>query len=142
MAHTLIFAKDGSKLIQIKKYPEVNYRQIEINQCRNLDVYNLDAHISPFLVRNGGPFVYDVNKNIINYANDFNLKIRNISIIKSFFIRKVYILYYLFVYLSFVKIIQRKEKPPTLAFMKNKTNLYRREIIKKMRKYYFIKFFK
>lgn len=142
LAHTLIFAKDGTKLIQLKKYPEVNYRQIEINQCRNLDVYNLDVHISPFLVRNGGPFVYDINRNVINYAKDFNLKIGNISIIKNFLLRKIYILYYLFVYLCFVKIVQRRENPPTLAFMKNKGDLYRKEVIKKMKRYYFIKFFK
>lgn len=119
LAHTLIFAKDNTKLIQLKKYPEVNYRQIEINQCRNLNVYNIDVHISPFLVRNGGPFVYDVNKNLLNYFEDFNLKIKNNVVIKSFLLRKVYMFYYFFIYLAFVKFVQRKEMSPSLAFMKD-----------------------
>ncbi|WP_279155165.1 glycosyltransferase family 61 protein [Thomasclavelia cocleata] len=141
LAHTMVFAKDGTKLIQLKKYPEVNYRQIEINQYRNLDVYNLDVHISPFVVRNGGPFVYDINKNIITYFKDHNLKLENKEIIKGFICRKVYMFYYFFVYFLFVRIIQRKESEPTLAFMKELNEGRRKIIRKKMKKYYLKKFF-
>lgn len=141
LAHTLVFAKANTKLIQLKKYPEVNYRQIEINQCRNLNVYNIDVHISPFLVRNGGPFIYDINKNIIKYFRDFNLHIEYKIIIKSFLCRKMYIFYYIFIYLMFVKIVQRNEKEITLAFMKNLDDTEKNIIKNKMRNCYLKRFF-
>lgn len=142
LAHTLIFAKQNTKLIQLKKYVEVNYRQVEINQCRNLKVYNIDCHISPFLVRNGGPFVFDVNNNLISFFEKNNYQIEKTDKIKYFFIRKGYLFYYIFVYVLFVKVIQRKFVIPTLSFSKCMDKKDIKDLERKMKKFYIKKFFK
>lgn len=140
LAHNLIFAKKGTRLIQLKKYPEVNYRQIEINQARQLEVINIDVSISPFFVRNGGPFVFDFNDNIIRFFNDYNLIIERKLKMRCFWLRKIYFFYYIFIYIFFTKILQFNREKPMLSFIKNESQfeLYK----KRMRRYYLKRFFK
>lgn len=141
LAHTLIFAKNGTKLIQLKKYVESNYRQIEINQARNLQVYNIDVHISPFIVTNGGPFVFDLNENIITFFKLNSYEISKIEIVKSWFLRKIYLIYYVFVYVVFVKIIQRKVQEPVISFMRDLDDDSKTKLKREMKKFYLKKFF-
>lgn len=141
LAHTLIFAKNNTKLIQLKKYVDVNYRQAEINQCRNLNVYNIDCHISPFLVRNGGPFVFDVNNNLVSFFRINGYNVKKSDRIINFWRRKIYFIYHIFIYILFVRIIQRKLNKPIFSFSKNISLEESKYLERKMKKFYIRKFF-
>ena len=97
LPHNMMFARDESELIIIRKTNKPNYRQVSVNQIRNLKVTNVDAHISLNAVGPSGPFIVVVNKNVKAFFTD-NYGKCNYSAIRQWFIRKVRLLWYIPVY--------------------------------------------
>ena len=76
LPHNLIFARDGIKSTIINKMPHYNVSQFQIDEFRNLDATYIDAYSGIFLTDiGGGPFLFDVNENLINYAKDNGMKL-------------------------------------------------------------------
>lgn len=97
LPHNMIFARDGADLCIIRKTNKPNYRQVDVNAVRNLNVVNIDAHISLKAVGPAGPFIVDYNKNVRNYLMDNNMYVEDIGI-KQHVIRLVKLLWYIPVY--------------------------------------------
>lgn len=76
LPHNLMFARDGIKSTIINKEPHYNISQFQIDEFRNLDATYIDAYSGIFPPDfGGGPFLFDVNKNLINYAKDNGMKL-------------------------------------------------------------------
>ena len=97
LPHNMMFARDESELIIIRKTNKPNYRQVSVNQIRNLKVTNVDAHISLNAVGPSGPFIVVVNKNVKAFFTD-NYGKCNYSALRQWCIRKVRLLWYIPVY--------------------------------------------
>lgn len=80
LPHNMMFAKDGTKLVIIRKTNKPNYRQVDVNAIRSLDVTNVDAHISLKAVGPAGPFIVDYNQNVMNYFRDNHMVCDSIGI--------------------------------------------------------------
>lgn len=76
LPHNMMFAKDGANLVIIRKTNKPNYRQTDVNRIRNLNVTNVDAHISLKPVGASGPFIIDVNKNLERFFKDRGMKFK------------------------------------------------------------------
>lgn len=98
LPHNMIFAKDQTELIIVRKTNKPNYRQVSVNQIRQLRVTNIDAHISLKAVGPAGPFVLDINQNVEAYFKDCYGKC-SYSKIGQWFKRKVRLLWYVPVYI-------------------------------------------
>ena len=67
LAHNLLFAKDGIKATFINKICLPNLLQFLVDDVKNLDVTYIDAYRTLYPVHVGkGPFLFCVNKNLIN----------------------------------------------------------------------------
>lgn len=98
LPHNMIFAKEKSELIIVRKTNKPNYRQFDVNQIQNLTVTNIDAHISLKAVGPGGPFLITNNQNMRKFFNDNFGKCRS-SKIGQWILRKIYLLWYIPVYI-------------------------------------------
>ncbi len=75
ISHSLIFAKEGIKITIINKINVYNYLQFLADDIQKLDVTYIDAYRTLFPINLGvGPFLFDVNKNLLNYAKDNKMK--------------------------------------------------------------------
>lgn len=92
--HNMMFADDGAKIVIIRKTNKPNYRQNDINVIKKLKVTNVDAHISPFAVGAGGPFILDINENVRQYFSDRGMKYPNSAFV-GFWKRKARFLWYI-----------------------------------------------
>lgn len=76
LPHNLIFARDGINAIFINKMCKYNILQFLVDDMKNLDVIYIDAYSTLLLCNSGvGPFLFDVNENLINYAKDNGMKL-------------------------------------------------------------------
>lgn len=75
LPHNLVFARDGMPVTIIRKSNKPVYRQVTVNRMRDLRVTNVDAHISPRAVGPSGPFILDINENVVRYAEDNSMKL-------------------------------------------------------------------
>ena len=76
LPHNLMFARDGIKSTIINKEPHYNISQFQIDEFRNLDATYIDAYSGIFPPDfGGGPFLFDINKNLISYAKDNGMKL-------------------------------------------------------------------
>ena len=98
LPHNMILAKDQTELIIVRKTNKPNYRQVSVNQIRQLKVTNIDAHISLKAVGPSGPFVLDINKNVEAYFKDCYGRC-DYSKALQWFKRKVRLLWYMPVYI-------------------------------------------
>lgn len=98
LPHNMMFARDKTELIIIRKTNKPNYRQVSVNQIKELQEINVDAHISLKAVGPAGPFILDVNKNVETYFkdNDMNFKYSKLA---RWFKRKARVLWYIPVYI-------------------------------------------
>lgn len=79
LPHNLLFAKDGIKATFINKICLPNLLQFLVDDVKNLDVTYIDAYRTLYPVHIGkGPFLFCVNKNLINYAKDNNMKMPDV----------------------------------------------------------------
>ena len=79
LPHNLLFAKDGIKATFINKICLPNLLQFLVDDVKNLDVTYIDAYRTLYPVHVGkGPFLFCVNKNLINYAKDNNMKMPDV----------------------------------------------------------------
>lgn len=97
LPHNMVFAHQGEELIIIRKTNKPNYRQVGINEMRNLKVTNVDAHISLKPVGAAGPFIIDFNQNMRDFCRDRNMKF-SCSGFRQWFRRKGKILWYIPIY--------------------------------------------
>lgn len=75
LPHNLIFAKDGVRATIINKAVIYNTAQFMIDDVKKLDVTYIDAFFSMIPADFGiGPFLFDVNEHLENYAKDNNMK--------------------------------------------------------------------
>ena len=99
LPHTMMLAREGTRVTIVRKSNKPTYRQMSVNQIKNLVVTYVDAHISLFAVGPAGPFILDVNKNVRSFASDNDLRL-DYSSPKQFFLRKAHLLRYLPFYVS------------------------------------------
>jgi hypothetical protein len=93
----MVFAHEGENLVIIRKTNKPNYRQVDVNEMRNLSVTNVDAHISPKAVGPSGPFVLDFNKNMKAFCDDNGFSYRKHTLVR-WIRRKLKLLWYVPVY--------------------------------------------
>ena len=75
LAHNLLFAKDGVQAAIINKTLNYNITQFMIDDVKKLDVTYIDAFFAMIPVGFGaGPFLFDMNEHLENYAKDNNMK--------------------------------------------------------------------
>lgn len=98
LPHNMMFARDGMELTIIRKTNKPNYRQVSVNQIRELKVTNIDAHISLKPVGPDGPFILDVNSNVERYIKERGM-IFKCSKLAGWFKRKGRLLWYIPVYI-------------------------------------------
>ena len=76
LPHNLLFARDGIKSAIINKMPRYNSSQFQIDDFKNIDATYIDGYLALFSADCGiGPFLFDVNENLINYAKDNGMKL-------------------------------------------------------------------
>ena len=76
LPHNLLFARDGIKSAIINKMPRYNSSQFQIDDFKNIDATYIDGYLALFSADCGiGPFLFDVNENLINYAKDNWMKL-------------------------------------------------------------------
>ncbi len=81
--HNMMFAHSGASITIFRKSYKPVYRQVGVNQARDLRVCYVDAHISPRPVGASGPFVVDINDNVRRYARDHGLTLEGAAAIKG-----------------------------------------------------------
>ena len=75
LSHNLLFAKDNVKITIINKICLYNYLQFVVDDMKNLDVTYVDAYRTLYPASLGiGPFLFDINNHMVNYAKDINMK--------------------------------------------------------------------
>lgn len=95
LAHNMLFAPCGSRLIVIEKYPNINNYQQGIDRLKNLKVTYIDASYFIWPVSPGlGPFIMSDTLCLQSYAKDFNFTApspfnRDRKVLRKFF-RKYY----------------------------------------------------
>lgn len=76
LPHNLIFARDGIKSTIINKIPKYGIMQFLVDDMKKLEVTYIDSYLALFPVGYGdGPFLFDINKNLISYAKDNGMKL-------------------------------------------------------------------
>lgn len=89
LPHNLIFAHDCIKATFINKTNRYNILQFTVDSMKNLDVTYVDAYFLLFLCQNSGvgPFLFDVNDNLINYAKDNGMKLPEQESMKKYIMK-------------------------------------------------------
>ena len=130
LPHNMMFANDGARLTIIRKTNKPNYRQTDVNQIRSLKVVNVDAHISPFAVGAGGPFILDVNRNVETFFRDNGMKFKY-SRFLGFWKRKGRMLWYAPLYF-----LRNKGTRPQVPLFDGKEFSTRETAKKELRRFY------
>lgn len=94
LPHNMVFAHDGEELVIIRKTNKPNYRQVAVNQMRDLKVCSIDAHISLAPVGPSGPFVIDFNQNMQEYCKNYGMT-TSYNAFLQWFRRKLKVIWYL-----------------------------------------------
>ncbi len=98
LPHNMIFSNSHTKLTIFRKSNKPVYRQMSVDQIKDLEVTHVDAHISPRSVGASGPFVVDINDNVRRYMMDSGMSVPGSKLGQSV-IRKGHMLWYIPVYL-------------------------------------------
>ena len=75
LPHNILFCQDHVKVTIINRKADVNKYQMLINQLRNAKVTYVDCWHMLLPVYHG-PYIFSINQNFINYANDNNILIK------------------------------------------------------------------
>lgn len=130
LPHNMMFAGDGAHLTIIRKTNKPNYRQTDVNHIRHLKVVNVDAHISPFAVGAGGPFILDVNRNVESFFKDRGMRFKYSKFL-GFWKRKLRMLWYVPLYF-----LRNKGVKPQVPLFDGKQFLTRDTAKKELRSFY------
>ena len=84
LGHTLLFAKEDTDVTILRKSVKQNYRQIMVNQIKNLRVTYVDIYVQLASVDASGPFCIVVNNHFFDYCRDNGMHLSE----KSFYARK------------------------------------------------------
>ena len=73
LLHQMLFAKEGTKLIILQQFEEINSAQRPVNEMRKLKVTYIDCYVGlPYVTQGVGPYLLVNNNALQNFAKDNN----------------------------------------------------------------------